>query len=475
MVRQKALRLRSAGAMRFGWRMRRQRRSGWHTKVPAKPHACTAVVVASMIVLAACGSSSTGNSTASRAGSASTGASGHGNGGGGQPIRIGILADLSGATKTIGTQFVNGSIAAAKVFGPVNGRTVKFVVGAGQDFSASAAAAKVLQLKEQDNVSAVVGFASSECLGAASVANRAQIPMIGNSCSIQQIVGPACNYWFINGGQNPAEAAKGFAASAAKQFPGLIGEKWVVVGDDPGWSDSIAQYWDAIPGATHAGVEVAPFGTTNWAPYIAKLRASGARAVLLAVSWGAQYVAFLQQADAEGLFDQMAIVAPNGFPENSMVPGYGAPASSATVDALLKAKILTQYGGSWTYLMKTPMGTKFVNMFYKLYGYPPTTQANVAMVDTWILLSAMKQVGTDPRAVMAKLTTASFTTPYYSEPVQVQPGGRQLELPMFATKFVKLGRPEYGVQYANKVLFTIPGSQAVGSAASYGCHVKAPS
>ena len=250
----------------------------------------------------------------------------------------------------------------------------------------------MIKLKTEDNADAVVGMASSECEGAISVAGRVQIPMIGNSCSIQQVVGSDCNYWFINGAPSPAEDAKAMAISAEKQFPGLIGKKWVVIGDDPGWSQSVAHYWDSVPGAKTAGVQIAPFGTVDWAPYIAKLRASGAKAVLVAVSWGVQYAAFLQQADAAGLYKQMQIVAPVGFPENSMVPGYGTAASSTTVHALLSTRVLSQYGGSWTYVDQTALGKRFNQQFYKSYGYPPTTQANVAMADTWMLLER-DQVG----------------------------------------------------------------------------------
>jgi ABC-type branched-subunit amino acid transport system substrate-binding protein len=387
------------------------------------------------------------------------------------PITVGIIADMTGSTKTIGEQFINGSEAAAKVFGPVDGRSVTFVPEDGGDFSASTAAAKVIQLKSQYNAVAVLGMASSECEGAISVAGRVQIPMIGNSCSIQQVVGSDCNYWFINGAPSPAVDAKAMAISAEKQFPGLIGQKWVVIGDDPGWSESVAQYWDSVPGARHAGVQIAPFGTVDWAPYIAKLRASGARAVLVAISWGVQYAAFLQQARAAGLFQQMQIVAPVGFPENSMVPGYGTSASTSTVQALLQTKVLSQYGGSWTYVNETALGRRFNELFYKSYGYPPTTQANVAMADTWMLLSAIKVAGTDPHKLMEALTTRSFQTPYWTQPLSVQAGGRQLNVPTFATKFEKLAAPQYGASYANKVLFVMPPSSVVGSASSYGCHV----
>jgi ABC-type branched-subunit amino acid transport system substrate-binding protein len=388
------------------------------------------------------------------------------------PVTIGIIADMTGSTKTIGQQFVNGSEAAAKVFGPINGHPVRFAVQDGGDFSASTTAANVIKLKTEDNAVAVLGMASSECEGAISVAGRVQIPMIGNSCSIQQVVGSDCNYWFINGAPSPAEDAKAMAISAEKQFPGLIGKKWVVIGDDPGWSESVAHYWDSVPGAKTAGVQIAPFGTVDWAPYIAKLRASGAKAVLVAVSWGVQYAAFLQQADAAGLYKQMQIVAPVGFPENSMVPGYGTAASTSTVHALLATRVLSQYGGSWTYVNQTALGRQFNQQFYKSYGYPPTTQANVAMADTWMVLSAIKAVGSSPHTLMQALTTRSFQTLYWSEPLRVQAGGRQLDVPAFATKFEKLAHPEYGTSYANQVLFVMPPSSVVGSASSYGCHVS---
>ena len=139
------------------------------------------------------------------------------------PITVGIIADMTGSTKTIGSQFINGSEAAAKVFGRIDGRPVKFVVQNGGDFSASTTAANVIQLKTQDNVAAVLGMASSECEGAISAAGRVQIPMIGNSCSIQDVVGSNCNYWFINGGPSPAEGEEVKAPLAAEEatMPGI--------------------------------------------------------------------------------------------------------------------------------------------------------------------------------------------------------------------------------------------------------------
>src|SRR5579862_228171 len=107
-----------------------------------------------------------------------------------------------------------------------------------------------------------------------------------------------------------------------------------------------------------------------------------------------------------------------------MVPGYGTAASGSTVQALLATKVLSQYGGSWTYVDQTALGKRFNQQFYNSYHYPPTTQANVAMADTWMLLSAIKAVGTNAHTLMQALTTRSFQTPYWTGPLRVQPGGR---------------------------------------------------
>ena len=121
----------------------------------------------------------------------------------------------------------------------------------------------------------------------------------------------------------------------------------------------------------------------------------------------------------------------------------------------------------------TVLGRRFNALFYKTYHYPPTTQANVAMADTWMMLEAIKQAGTtSAKPLMQKLTTGSFQTPYWTKPLSVQADGRQLNVPTFAAKIVKLPKQQYGVDYAVKVLFTMPPSQTVGTAGSYGCHVS---
>lgn len=417
-------------------------------------------VAVTALLLAACGSSGS-----------SGGAQPAGAKGGGNPINIGLIIDTTGSTKAIGDAFYRGAVAAAKVFGPINGRPVHFITENGQGFSASATAADVIRLKTQNNAVAVLGMAAGECTGGISVANRVHLPMIGTSCVIQQDVGKSCSPWFLNGDPSPLGLATAMKYVLPKALPGFIGKKWVVIGDDPGWSASVGNYWDKIPGASTAGIEIAPFGTTDWAPYIAKLKASGAQGLLLAISFGVQYPAFMQQANAAGLFNQIKFAAPLGFPEDGMVPGYGELASNKTVAALLKTFVIWQYGAPWTYLIKNPLGKKYVDTYYRMFHSAPPAQSNMQMDNTWRMLTAIKQAGPDNLTGIMQALRKPIMTPYYTQPIAVQPGGVQILKPAWVTQLKKLAKPQYGVSYANEIKQILPASQVIPSAQVYGCHL----
>lgn len=88
---------------------------------------CSAVLtaIAAMILVAACGNS---GSASTDGGVDATGA------GSGKPINIGLVIDTTGSTKAIGDAFSRGAEAAAKMFGPIDGRPVQFVIENGQGF-----------------------------------------------------------------------------------------------------------------------------------------------------------------------------------------------------------------------------------------------------------------------------------------------------------------------------------------------------
>jgi branched-chain amino acid transport system substrate-binding protein len=427
------------------------------------------VLATAALLAAACGSTS---SSGGGGAGAATNAAATAGGGSGKPINIGLIIDTTGSTKAIGDAFQRGALAAAKVFGPIDGRPVHFIIENGQGFSAAATAADVLRLKDQYNAVAVLGMAAGECTGGISVADRVHIPMIGTSCVIQQDVGSGCNPWFLNGDPSPLGLATAMKVLLPKTLPGFIGKKWVVIGDDPGWSVSVGDYWDKIPGATTAGIEIAPFGTTDWAPYIAKLKASGAQGLLLAISFGVQYPTFMQQANAAGLFNQMKFVAPLGFPEDGMVPGYGELASNKTVAALLKTFVVWEYGAPWTYLIQNPLGKKYVDTYYQMFHNAPPAQSNMQMDNTWRMLTAIKEAGPDNPEGIATDMRKAIKTPYYTEPIGVQPGGVQILKPAYVTQLRKLAQPQYGAQYANVVQQILPASQVIPSAQVYGCKLK---
>ena len=154
-----------------------------------------------------------------------------------------------------------------------------------------------------------------------------------------------------------------------------------------------------------------------------------------------------------------------------MVPGYGETASNKTVAALLKTFVVWQYGAPWTYLIKSPMGKKYVNTYYSLFHSAPPAQANMQMDNTWRMLTAIKEAGpNNPKGIMEDLRKP-ILTPYYSKPIGVQAGGVQILKPAWVTQLVKLPHPQYGVTYANVVKQILPASKVIPSAQVYGCHL----
>jgi branched-chain amino acid transport system substrate-binding protein len=381
------------------------------------------------------------------------------------PIKIGIIAPQTGSIKIIGDQLIHALQAARVAYGDINGRKVEYVIEDAGNFEQDKAAAQIQKLVQQDHVVAVLGLTAGECLGGLSVADRVQVPMIGSNCVVQQPVAEDCNKWFIGLSPAPSMIAKAMAPSAERQFPDLIGKPWIVLGDDPGWSQAMSDAWTTVPGSNVVSTEIAPFGTTDWAPYIQKLEASHAGAVLLSVSWGDQYVAFLQQANAAGLFEKMSVVAPVGFPEWMLL-------DPKTAAAAQKLEILTQWGGSWDYENQQPARKAYNEAFYKLYNTAPTTQGNWSMATAYMLFDAIAKVGTDNEKLIDELTTDKFDTPLWEKPIFVQPGGRQVEVPMFAGKVATLPQPKYGVTSYVKTLFTIPPEVTLDSASDLGCNLS---
>ena len=70
-----------------------------------------------------------------------------------------------------------------------------------------------------------------------------------------------------------------------------------------------------VTGQNYVGDAFAPLDTTDWSPFIARARASGATAVMMSVTLGTPLLQFVQQANEFGLTKEAQLVAPIGLPD----------------------------------------------------------------------------------------------------------------------------------------------------------------
>lgn len=367
----------------------------------------------------------------------------------GEPIKIGLVLPQNGPLKPVGDTILHGFEAARTMLGPIpmpnnQLRPVEFVVeqAAGDTWDPGLAAQACLRLK-QEGVVAISGLGGGEGEGCNSVAGRLQIPIVGVNLVTAGVISDKCTKWFIGLSPPPQLLARGFTIVANDRFGDLIKKPWWVLTDAPDWGRDVALAEKAAAGLNFQTLDIAPPGTTDWGPFLTKMRSSGAPVGILIASWGDQYLALIKQARDFGVDEKLSLIAPIGVPEWMLYePGVAA--------ALKNWTFPTQWGGIWTYESDWPLLKKYNEVHFKLYGIPPGGQGIYGASAYFILWNAIKEAGTtDPQPVLNKLLTEQVETPLWDKPLKVDLPGRQVEVPIFVTNVVKLPQKTYGAEYAH--------------------------
>ncbi|KRF21127.1 hypothetical protein ASG90_01595 [Nocardioides sp. Soil797] len=238
-------------------------------------------------------------------GSAST----NSGGGDGGTIKVALIPPTSGALAQFGTDAVNGWKTAVRLVndnGGVDGKKVELIVkGTDGDPATTLREAKAAVTQDGAQfISAIVTSpenaalnAQLEGLGALSLNAVGQDDaLVGEQCS------PNAIHVVQSNGMNIAALA-----DSLSQMPG---DKWAIQAVDYATGHGAAENFKKA--AEQAGKEIvleqyAPLNTTDFGSYITKIKSSGADAVF-AVEFGADGIAFVQQADQFNLDKQLDTV-----------------------------------------------------------------------------------------------------------------------------------------------------------------------
>jgi branched-chain amino acid transport system substrate-binding protein len=353
--------------------------------------------------LAGCSSSSSSTSSGSSnsSGSAAT------------PLKIGALVDLSGACAGTGPPILDGMKIAAEQLNGTSGVTIggkKYEIQISDADTQSAnvpAVAAAQQLINSDGVKVILGPTCSAFLtqGIAPVAQKANVIYIDNG-PLPGLADPATaiatakqypDVWLDS--PRTAAAAAGYAEGAPAYFPNA---KRVFILDDPGGdtvASGMATYLESLGDTVK--VEIYPFNTTDFTPYLTKVEAFKP-SLLLYGATEVESLAILKQA-----------VTLNAAPAYYTVNG--SCCQDPVSNAIGKAITAPWAGLAFPFSMQFPTSAKVLSIKSALTSMgglgPEDSFAVVGYDQVSLIIQAMQRAGTadDVAAIDKAFATGSFT------------------------------------------------------------------
>ncbi len=225
------------------------------------------------------------------------------------PIKVALIPPTSGALAQFGTDAVKGWKTAVRLLnedGGIDGRKVELIVK-----STDADPATTLRVAKEAVTQDGAQFIGAVMTSPEHAALNAQLEGLGamsfNALGKDDaLVGEQCSPYAVHVVQTSSMDINGLASSLAE----LEGDKWAIQAVDYATGHSAAEKFKAA--AEKAGKKIvleqfAPLNTTDFGSYITKIKGSDADAVF-AVEYGADGVAFVQQADQFNLDSQLKTV-----------------------------------------------------------------------------------------------------------------------------------------------------------------------
>lgn len=334
------------------------------------------------------------------------------------PIRIGVPTALTGPYAGLGNQAkraVELAIEEANAAGGVDGRKVeaRFL---DTEAKADLARAQGEKLALSGYNLLIATIASGEGLAIGPQLGKWDALYISTINKANAITGASCNarMFRVN------HPDKSDAAVLKPWLKTRKEAKWAVIGMDGAWGrDSAASFKSAaeLNGKKIVSESFSPLGASDYAPYIQKIKESGAEGLWVALA-GADAITFATQAKQFGLFDQV-FVGGTSFVTDSTVKAMGDISKGIWGIVNYSSRI------------DTPANKAFVAAWTKKYpGTWPTNFEGETYMGMRVLFDAVKKAGSvKPGDVAKALSGTTFETLF--GPALLRKEDHQLELPNY--------------------------------------------
>ena len=334
---------------------------------------------AALLLLAACGG-----------GSLSEGGGEGGDDSG--PVKIGLSVPLSGVYAPLGEDMTQGfQLYLDQNDDQLGGREID-LASADEGEGPQTGVPATTKLVTQDQVSAVVGIVNSAtALGLQDTFVQSEVPLIIANAGADDITADASPYiWrtsFTNG-----QVAAALGAQVAEDVGD--GSVYLIAADYAAGRESVAGFKETFEaaGGKVAGETYTPFGTTSdWQPYLSKIRSSGAKAVYTFYA-GAEAVNFVKQYSTFGLAGNVQLFGAGFLTEGGALEAQG--------DSALGVKTSLHYSDT----IDTERNKTFVEEYQAAYDELPTVYAVQAYDAAQALAAAIESAETtDGKGIGAAL------------------------------------------------------------------------
>ena len=324
----------------------------------------SALVSGAVLLVTSCGGESLGGGAQ---GESTRGGAGKG------PVKVGLVVAQSGVYSVVGRDMARGFQLYLDLHdGKLGGHRIEATtVDEGDDPQQGVGA--VTQVVQQKNVDVVAGIvASPTVLGSAGLICSTQTPtLIGNSGAVAVTGEEGCDHIWRTSYKNP-EPAEVLGRYLAEHLP--EGDKvYLMASDYAAGHETLSGFKEAFPADRIAGETYTPFGTTtDYQPYLSKIRKSGADAVFTFYA-GKEAIDFTTQFAQFGLKDSVDLYSTSFLTEGSALTAEGT--------AALGVHTVSRYSAS----LDNPANEEFVAQYQERHSEVPTVYA-ATMYDTALVL-----------------------------------------------------------------------------------------
>ena len=311
-----------------------------------------------------------------------------------EPLKVGVIATLSGPAAVVGQQVRNGFALAVKTMGNKLGGLPVEVIVADDEGKPDVAVGKVKAFVDRDKVEFVVGPVFSNILGAImKPVTEANVILISPNAGSSAFAGKACNpNFFVTSYQNDQ------VHEVLGQHAQETGVKKVIiiVPNYQAGKDAAAGFKHKFPGEVLDEVYV-PLGQLDYSAEISRIAAAQPNAVFAFLP-GGMGVNFVKQFHQAGLADKIPVFSAFTVDE-------------ANLPAEREAALGMYSGANWAPNLDNPQNKAFVEAYLKDYDAVPGTYGFQSYDAALLIDSAVREVKgnlADKDALRAAMKKADF-------------------------------------------------------------------